>query len=62
MEETYAVKIFFPRDNQSGDDKRRENLSGDQVLIKGGKKGVASAKSELLEVGITAHGTCYSHI
>ncbi|KAG1716418.1 hypothetical protein ID866_770 [Astraeus odoratus] len=49
LEDKYGVKINFPR--QSGDygDHKREQLKSDEVLVKGGKNGVALAKSELLE-------------
>lgn len=50
MEEKYSVKITFPRQSaENGEGKTREALKSDEVLIKGGKKGVAGAKSELLE-------------
>ena len=53
LEEKYSVKITFPREtNESGEGKTRESLKADEVLIKGGKKGVASAKSELLDVSL----------
>jgi len=47
LEDKYAVKITFPR--QNSEDKTREQLKSDEVLVKGGKKGVAGAKAELLE-------------
>lgn len=57
LEEKYSVKITFPREtaeeNGSEDAKGgrpREALKSDEVLIKGGKKGVAGAKAEILEV------------
>lgn len=51
LEEKYAVKITFPRQSgENGEGKTRESLKSDEVLVKGGKKGVASAKAELLEV------------
>ncbi len=51
LEEKYSVKITFPREaSESGEGKTRESLKSDEVLIKGGRKGVASAKSELLDV------------
>ena len=51
LEEKYSVKITFPRQStENGEGKTREQLKPDEVLIKGGKKGVAGAKSELLEV------------
>ncbi|KAG8963700.1 hypothetical protein FRC03_002672 [Tulasnella sp. 419] len=54
LEEKYVVKITFPKGDQEhgeySSNKNRENLKADEVLIKGGKKGVALAKSELLEV------------
>jgi hypothetical protein len=50
LEEKYGVKITFPRHSPDGDGKTREQLKADEVLVKGGKKGVAGAKSELLEV------------
>lgn len=50
LEENYSVKITFPRSSgENGEGKTREQLKPDEVLIKGGKKGVASAKSELLD-------------
>lgn len=51
LEEKYSVKITFPRQfSENGESKTREQLKSDEVLIKGGKKGVALAKSELMEV------------
>lgn len=52
LEEKYGVKITFPRaggGNNESNDKTREALKSDEVLVKGGKKGVAQAKSELME-------------
>ncbi|TRM69469.1 hypothetical protein BD626DRAFT_392577 [Schizophyllum amplum] len=49
LEEHYSVKITFPRQNESGEGKTREQLKSDEVLIKGGRKGVAQAKKELLD-------------
>lgn len=50
LEEKYSVKITFPRQSpENGEGKTREQLKPDEVLVKGGKKGVAGAKSELLE-------------
>ncbi|KAJ7072109.1 hypothetical protein C8F01DRAFT_1297135 [Mycena amicta] len=50
LEEKYSVKITFPRQSaENGEGKTREALKADEVLVKGGKKGVAGAKSELLE-------------
>ena len=50
LEEKYAVKITFPREAADGGEGRtREPLRADEVLIKGGRKGVASAKSEILD-------------
>ncbi|KAG6837485.1 hypothetical protein H0H93_008410 [Arthromyces matolae] len=50
LEEKYAVKITFPRHTtENGEGKTREALKADEVLIKGGKKGVAGVKAELLE-------------
>jgi hypothetical protein len=38
----------------------RENLKLDEVLIKGGKKGVAGAKAEILDVRISStHGLTF---
>ncbi|WWC64561.1 uncharacterized protein I303_107172 [Kwoniella dejecticola CBS 10117] len=42
LEEKYGVKLSFPRDNKEGQ-------KPDEVVIRGGKKGVAQAKAELLE-------------
>lgn len=47
LEEKYGVKLSFPRDNKDGSDTPTANP--DQVTIRGGKKGVASVKAELLE-------------
>lgn len=53
LEEKYSVKITFPRQSsENGEGKTREQLKPDEVLVKGGKKGVAGAKSELLDVRI----------
>ncbi|KAG2015753.1 SCP160 protein [Coprinopsis cinerea AmutBmut pab1-1] len=50
LEEKYAVKITFPRQSSdSGEGRTREQLKADEVLVKGGKRGVAQAKSELME-------------
>ncbi|PFH53804.1 hypothetical protein AMATHDRAFT_1030 [Amanita thiersii Skay4041] len=50
LEEKYSVKITFPRQgSENGEGKSREPLKLDEVLVKGGKKGVAGARSELLE-------------
>jgi predicted PilT family ATPase len=50
LEERYNVKIMFPRGlSENSESRSREFLKPDEVLVKGGKKGVAGAKSELLE-------------
>jgi polyribonucleotide nucleotidyltransferase len=51
LEEKYGVKITFPRGGSSehAEGRSRDHLKPDEVLVKGGKKGVAGAKSELLE-------------
>ncbi|TFK23912.1 hypothetical protein FA15DRAFT_620028 [Coprinopsis marcescibilis] len=50
LEEKYSVKITFPRQSSdSGEGRTREPLKSDEVLVKGGKKGVAQAKSELMD-------------
>jgi len=49
LEEKYSVKITFPRESADHEGKTREQLKSDEVLVKGGKKGVAGAKSELLD-------------
>jgi len=50
LEEKYGVKITFPRESpENGEGKTRESLKADEVLVKGGKKGVAQAKSELMD-------------
>ena len=52
LEDKYAVKITFPREAaEGGEGKTREPLKADEVLVKGGRKGVAGARSEILEVG-----------
>ena len=55
LEENYNVKITFPRDSgHEEDSKGKDHASkGDEVTVKGGKKGVASAKAELLEVRLS---------
>lgn len=49
LEDKYGVKITFPRE-EHGEAKTREQLKPDEVLVKGGRKGVAGAKAELLDV------------
>ncbi|KAK2464263.1 hypothetical protein APHAL10511_003720 [Amanita phalloides] len=49
LEEKYEVKITFPRSTEGFEGKTREQLKPDEVLVKGGKKGVAGAKSELVD-------------
>ncbi|KAK7687010.1 hypothetical protein QCA50_009509 [Cerrena zonata] len=50
LEEKYTVKITFPRESaENGEGKTRESLKPDEVLVKGGKKGVAGAKAELID-------------
>ncbi|KAI0663525.1 hypothetical protein C8Q70DRAFT_363295 [Cubamyces menziesii] len=50
LEEKYGVKITFPRESAAdGEGKTREALKADEVLVKGGRKGVAQAKQELLD-------------
>jgi predicted PilT family ATPase len=48
LEDKYNVKITFPRSAAEGSE-GRTHLKPDEVFIKGGKRGVAGAKSELLE-------------
>ncbi|KAJ1304542.1 hypothetical protein OPQ81_005683 [Rhizoctonia solani] len=48
LEDKYGVKINFGSEESRGRG-QAANLSPDEVMVKGGKKGVASAKSELLE-------------
>jgi predicted PilT family ATPase len=52
LEEKYGVKITFPRQGENGEGRTRETLKPDEVLIKGGKKGVSQTKAELLEASI----------
>ena len=50
LEEKYSVKITFPRGlSENAEGRSREHLKPDEVFVKGGKKGVAGAKSELLD-------------
>ncbi|KIJ49616.1 hypothetical protein M422DRAFT_205079 [Sphaerobolus stellatus SS14] len=49
LEEKYSVKITFPRSEGGDEGKTRENLKSDEVLVKGGKKGVAGAKAEIMD-------------
>ena len=50
LEEKYNVKITFPRGlSENAEGRSREHLKPDEVFVKGGKKGVSGAKSELLE-------------
>lgn len=54
LEENYDVKITFPREGDSADARNRDHsLKPDEVLVKGGKKGVAGAKAELLDVRLS---------
>lgn len=53
MEDKYGVKITFPREATELEGKTREMLTPDEVLVKGGKKGVAGAKAELLDVSFS---------
>ncbi|CAE6518050.1 unnamed protein product [Rhizoctonia solani] len=48
LEEKYDVKINFGSEDSRGRG-QAASLGPDEVMVKGGKKGVASAKSELLE-------------
>ncbi|KAG8733700.1 hypothetical protein FRC12_018787 [Ceratobasidium sp. 428] len=52
LEEKYAVKINFGDADESRTGRNREAaaLKPDEVMIKGGKKGVSQAKSELVDV------------
>ncbi|XAO24488.1 hypothetical protein I312_103289 [Cryptococcus bacillisporus CA1280] len=45
LEEKYGVKLSFPRDAKD----KEGDVNPDQVTIRGGRKGVAAAKAELLE-------------
>lgn len=45
LEEKYGVKLSFPRESKDG----TAPSNPDEVIIRGGKKGVASVKAELLE-------------
>jgi len=64
LEDKYGVKITFPRQSSdNGEGKTREQLKPDEVLVKGGRKGVAGAKSELLEVwALTLNIFTCSHV
>ena len=61
LEEKYVVKINFGDGDESRSGRNREAaaLKPDEVMIKGGKKGVASAKNELLEVRQTYGGLAH---
>jgi predicted PilT family ATPase len=48
LEEKYGVKITFPRDAKDGVE-QKSTQKPDEVILRGGKKGVAGAKAELLE-------------
>jgi predicted PilT family ATPase len=51
LEEKYMVKINFGgEDSRAGRGREAANLGPDEVMIKGGKKGVAGARNELVEV------------
>ncbi|OWZ35904.1 hypothetical protein C349_05122 [Cryptococcus neoformans var. grubii Br795] len=45
LEEKYGVKLSFPRDSKD----KESGANPDQVTIRGGRKGVAAVKAELLE-------------
>lgn len=47
LQENYSVRINFP---QQGDGDKRSDQNADEIVIKGGKKGVEGARAELLEL------------
>ncbi|EJU04322.1 hypothetical protein DACRYDRAFT_20891 [Dacryopinax primogenitus] len=52
LEEKYGVKITFPKEKEENDAegrKRDPHVGKDEVLLRGGRKGVAGVKAELLE-------------
>jgi hypothetical protein len=49
LEDKYQVKITFPRSGDSAEHRTRENIGPNEVLVKGGRKGVAGAKGELMD-------------
>lgn len=53
LEDKYDVKITFPRDGDHATDGRRDVPKQDEVIVRGGRKGVTQAKNEILDVGIT---------
>lgn len=55
LEDTYGIFIKFPRDNKEGEgdgegEPAIEKQKPDEVILRGGKKGVEGAKTELLEL------------
>ncbi|KAJ2867665.1 hypothetical protein GGI22_001004 [Coemansia erecta] len=50
LEEKYAVYIQFPSSRREAGDVSSPSLGADEILIRGGRKGVDSAKAELLEL------------
>ncbi|KAJ2159840.1 hypothetical protein GGF46_002731 [Coemansia sp. RSA 552] len=59
LEDKYAVRIQFPSSRRNGDDDGMQPLGADQIRIRGGRKGVDSAKAELLE--LAAYEVEHSH-
>lgn len=58
-----VFQITFPRETaESGEGRTREHLKADEVLVKGGRKGVAGAKSELMDVSISPTSSPYTSI
>ena len=52
LEDKYDVKITFPRDNAEAAEGRRDVPKADEVIVRGGRKGVNQAKQELLDVSV----------
>lgn len=50
LQDNYGVRINFPSQSANDDAKGDKPQKPDEVVIKGGKKGVEGAKSELLEL------------
>lgn len=50
LQENHGVRIEFPRQGEAAEGSTRRAQKPDEVIVRGGKKGVAAAKSEIMEL------------
>lgn len=50
LQDNHGVRIDFPRHSNGEASENRREQKPDEVIVRGGKKGVAAAKSEILEL------------